>query len=276
MILEHSVTTLYDSAKRDYSPKDIAVFASFMDALDNGRIRACEKIGDVWVVNSWIKMGILLGFRMGRLIEYPVSDTKSFFEKETFPEKRFQLSDEVRIVPGGSSVRIGAYIAKGVTIMPPAYINIGSWVDTGTMVDSHALVGSCAQIGKRVHLSAGAMIGGVLEPIGSRPVIIEDDAFIGGNTGIYEGIIVGEKAVIASGTVITSSTPIYDSVHEVFLPRDQGGSFTIPPSAVVVPGSRKLKQNPDFQVYCPIIIKYRDARTDAAVELEDELRHILD
>lgn len=275
MTLEQSIIRLYESSKRDYNDEDKAIFASFIDALNGGQIRACEKTNELWQVNAWIKMGILLGFRMGGLVEYPISDTKSFFEKETFPEKRFQLGDGVRIVPGGSSVRIGAYVAKGVTIMPPSYINIGSWVDTGTMVDSHALVGSCAQIGKRVHLSAGAMIGGVLEPIGSRPVIIEDEAFIGGNTGIYEGIIIGEKAVIASGTIITNSTPIYDSVHGGFLSRDSGGSFTIPPRAVVVPGSRKLKQNPDFGVYCPIIIKYRDAKTDAALTLEDELRHIL-
>jgi len=276
MSLEQSITQLYQSPKRDYDAEDKALFISFVDALNSGQIRACEKARELWQVNAWIKMGILLGFRMGSLTEYPISGTKSFFEKDTFPEKRFQLSDEVRIVPGGSSVRTGAYLAKGVTIMPPAYINIGAWVDAGTMVDSHALVGSCAQIGKRVHLSAGAMIGGVLEPIGSRPVIIEDEAFIGGNTGIYEGIIVGQKAVIASGTVITASTPIYDSVQGIFLPRDSGGSFTIPPRAVVVPGSRKLKQNPDFGLYCPIIIKYRDAKTDAALTLEDELRNILD
>lgn len=276
MTLEQSIIQLYQSPKRDYNAQDNAVLASFIEALNAGQIRACEKRNELWQVNAWIKMGILLGFRMGSLVEYPSSVTKSFFEKDTFPEKRFRLSDGVRIVPGGSSVRIGAYIAPGVTIMPPSYINIGAWVDTGTMVDSHALVGSCAQIGKRVHLSAGAMIGGVLEPIGSRPVIIEDEAFVGGNTGVYEGIIIGEKAVIASGTVINGSTPIYDSVHGEFVPRDSGGSFTIPPRAVVVPGSRKLKQNPDFQVYCPIIIKYRDAKTDAALTLEDELRHILD
>jgi 2,3,4,5-tetrahydropyridine-2-carboxylate N-succinyltransferase len=160
--------------------------------------------------------------------------------------------------------------------MPPAFINIGAYIDTGSMVDSHALVGSCAQIGKNVHLSAGAMIGGVLEPIGSRPVIIEDDAFIGGNTGIYEGIIVGKRAVVASGTIITASTPIFDSTTGTFLPKDDGGSYSIPEAAVVVAGSRKLLAQPDFQVYCPIIIKYRDAKTDVSVALENDLRHLLD
>ncbi|MDD4147855.1 MAG: 2,3,4,5-tetrahydropyridine-2,6-dicarboxylate N-succinyltransferase, partial [Candidatus Cloacimonetes bacterium] len=220
--------------------------------------------------------GILLGFRMGQLTEITAYNGKSFFEKDTMPEKLFSLADKVRIVPGGSSVRIGAYIAPGVTIMPPSYINIGAWVDSGTMIDSHALVGSCAQIGKRVHLSAGAMIGGVLEPIGTRPVIVEDDAFIGGNSGIYEGIIVGKRAVIASGTVINSSTPIFDSINGSFLQHDESGSFSIPPNAVLVPGSRALKSNPSFHIYCPIIIKYRDKKTDAAVVLERELRHSLD
>ncbi|HOH79582.1 MAG TPA: 2,3,4,5-tetrahydropyridine-2,6-dicarboxylate N-succinyltransferase, partial [Candidatus Cloacimonadota bacterium] len=182
----------------------------------------------------------------------------------------------VRIVPGGTSARNGCYIAPGVTIMPPAFVNIGAWVDSGTLVDSHALVGSCAQIGKRVHLSAGAMIGGVLEPIGSRPVIIEDDVFVGGNTGVYEGVIVSSRAVLASGTVITASTPVFDLTRNIFLDPDPEGSYTIPEGAVVVPGSRRARSNPDFQIYCPIIVKYRDASTDAAVMLEDDLRHLFD
>jgi len=217
-------------------------------------------------------MGILLGFRMGELTIYQWSEAKPFFDKDTLPEKQFTLADRIRIVPGGSSARNGCYISAGVTIMPPAYINIGAYVDRGTLIDSHSLVGSCAQIGKNVHLSAGAIIGGVLEPVGMRPVILEDDVFVGGNTGIYEGIIVQNKAVIASGTVITASTPIYDSVREKFLERDSGNSFTIPSKAVVVPGSRRLKSNPDFQIACPIIIKYRDDKTDKAVELEQALR----
>lgn len=221
-------------------------------------------------------MGILIAFRMGVLTEQPWSDRKPFFDKDTIREKQFTINDQIRIVPGGSSARNGCYISKGVTIMPPAFINIGAWIGQGTLVDSHALVGSCAQIGENVHLSAGAMIGGVLEPIGSRPVIVEDNAFIGGNTGIYEGIIIGTKAVIASGTIITASTPVYDSVHKAFLDKDAEGGTTIPEGAVVVPGSRALKAHPGFQVYCPIVIKYRDLRTDSSVALENDLRHLMD
>jgi len=227
-------------------------------------------------VNLWIKMGILVGFRMGILAELPWSEKKRFFDKDTLPERSFTLADQIRIVPGGSSARNGCYLAPGVAIMPPAFINIGAYVDSGTLVDSHALVGSCAQLGRNVHLSAGAMIGGVLEPVGSRPVIVEDDVFIGGNTGIYEGIIVQSKAVIASGTILTSSTPVYDSIQQRFLERDSGNSFTIPAGAVVVPGSRPLKSDPAFQVACPLIIKYRDAKTDSAVQLEQDLRSVLD
>jgi 2,3,4,5-tetrahydropyridine-2-carboxylate N-succinyltransferase len=273
MRLSERITELYEDTKRDFNKEDHKLFQDFVQGLNSGEIRACEKQADSWLVNLWVKKGILLGFRMGSLVEYPLSGYKSFFDKDSIPEKSFTIEDGIRIVPGGSSARTGCYVAKGVTIMPPSYINIGAWIDSGTMIDSHALVGSCAQIGKRVHLSAGAMIGGVLEPIGSRPVIVEDDAFIGGNTGIYEGIIIKERSVIASGTIINSSTPIYDSVRAQYLEKDEGGSYTIPSGAVVVPGSRRMKQNPDFQIYCPIIIKYRDSKTDSAVVLESELRN---
>ncbi len=276
MNLEHEICGLYESSKKEFDGSDRVLFEAFVQALNLGEVRACEKIGDNWRVNAWVKKGILLGFRMGQLREYPLSEHKSFFDKDSLPEKPLKLADQVRIVPGGTSLRTGCYVARDVTIMPPAYINIGAWVDSGTMVDSHALVGSCAQIGKRVHLSAGAMIGGVLEPIGSRPVIVEDDAFIGGNTGIYEGIIIKRRAVIASGTIINSSTPIYDSTKGKYLVRDEGASFTIPENAVVVAGSRQLKQNPDFHLYCPIIIKYRDAKTDSALVLESDLRQDID
>ena len=276
MNIKEQIIALYDDPRRNYEVQDRELFNSFVNALNRGEIRSCEKGSTGWIVNTWVKMGILLGFRLGQLSELPAYPGKNFYEKDTMPEKRFSLADKVRIVPGGSSVRTGAYIAEGVTIMPPSYINIGAWVDSGTMIDSHALVGSCAQIGKRVHLSAGALIGGVLEPNGTRPVIVEDDAFFGGNCGIYEGILVGERAVVASGTVINASTPIYDSVNDVYLQRDEGGSFSIPPNAVLVPGSRALKNKPSFQVYCPIIIKYRDKKTDAAVVLERELRHSMD
>lgn len=270
------ITALYEARPELYTQADRQLFDSFIEALNRGEIRSCEPTGDGWSINAWVKQGILLGFRMGKLAALPHTDNKEFYDKDTLAEKSFSLDDQVRIVPGGTSARNGCYIAPGVTIMPPAFINIGAWVDSGTMVDSHALVGSCAQIGKRVHLSAGAMIGGVLEPIGSRPVIVEDDAFVGGNTGIYEGVIVSNRAVVASGTVITASTPIYDLVKGGWLEPDPEGSYTIPPGAVVVPGSRRARSNPDFHLSCPIIVKYRDAKTDQAVKLEDDLRHLFD
>lgn len=275
-MMQAAIIALYTNKPAEYSSADRSLYAEFLDLLDRGKIRACEPTAKGWQVNQWIKMGILTGFRMGVLTALPWSESKPFFDKDTLPEKNFTLEQQIRIVPGGSSARKGAYIAPGVAIMPPSFINVGAWVDSGSLIDSHALVGSCAQIGKNVHLSAGAMIGGVLEPIGSRPVIVEDDVFVGGNTGIYEGIIIQSRAVIASGTIITASTPIYDSVLGEFLQRDLGGSFTIPAGAVVVPGSREMKNNLGFQVYCPIIIKYRDAKTDSSVQLEQDLRAVLD
>jgi len=272
--MRERIIALYESRPETYSAMDRELFDSFIEALNKGAVRACEPHGDGWKINAWVKQGILTGFRMGKLTALPHTGNKDFFDKDTLAERAFGLHDQVRIVPGGTSARNGCYIAPGVTIMPPAFINIGAWVDSGTLVDSHALVGSCAQIGKRVHLSAGAMIGGVLEPIGSRPVIIEDDAFVGGNTGIYEGVIVSSRAVIASGTVLTASTPVFDLTRDRFLDPDPEGSYTIPEGAVVVPGSRKARSNPDFHIYCPIIVKYRDASTDAAVKLEDDLRHL--
>lgn len=274
MNLKDAITKLYNEKPEQYSSVDRELFDTFIEALDSGEIRACEKKDTDWQVNQWVKMGILIGFRMGVLTEYQWSENKSFFDKDTLPEKLFQIKDQVRIVPGGTSIRKGSYIAKGVTIMPPAFVNIGAYVDSGTLIDSHALVGSCAQIGKNVHLSAGAMIGGVLEPMEARPVVVEDDAFIGGNAGIYQGIIIKQKAVIAAGTIITASTLIYDSIQNEFLQRDAGGSFTIPERAVVVPGSRPLKDT-GFQLYCPIIVKYRDAKTDESVKREKDL-HIFD
>ncbi|MBW6514009.1 MAG: 2,3,4,5-tetrahydropyridine-2,6-dicarboxylate N-succinyltransferase [Candidatus Syntrophosphaera sp.] len=274
--MQETIVALYQKNPGDYVSADRDLFAAFIKALEEGTIRACEPSGTGWKVNQWIKMGILCGFRMGVLTALPWSADKVFFDKDTLPERVFTLKQQIRIVPGGTSIRSGAYIAPGVTVMPPSYINVGAWVDSGSLVDSHALVGSCAQIGKNVHLSAGAMIGGVLEPIGSRPVVVEDDVFIGGNTGIYEGILIQKKAVIASGTIITASTPIFDSVHGEFLQRDLGGSFTIPSGAVVVPGSREMKEHKGFGVYCPVIIKYRDTKTDSAVQLEQDLRAVLD
>jgi 2,3,4,5-tetrahydropyridine-2-carboxylate N-succinyltransferase len=274
--MKDRITLLYDSKPSQYTTQDRELFDAFVAGLNDGSIRACEPQGGNWVVHEWVKMGILLGFRMGLLARMPWSDKKAFYDKDTLLEKQFSLEDQVRIVPGGSSARNGCYIARGVAIMPPAFINIGAYIDSGSLVDSHALVGSCAQIGKHVHLSAGAMIGGVLEPIGMRPVIVEDNAFIGGNTGIYEGITIGSGAVIASGTVITASTPVFDSVHSRFVDKDSSGAFIIPANAVVVPGSRRMKQHPDFQIYCPIIVKYRDSKTESSVALEEDLRSLVD
>lgn len=274
--MKNRITALYEARPDLYTEADRQLFDTFIEALNRGEIRSCEPSETGWQINAWVKQGILLGFRIGKLTALPHTDNKSFYDKDTLAEKSFGLSDQVRIVPGGTSARNGCYVAPGVTIMPPAFINIGAWVDSGTMVDSHALVGSCAQIGKRVHLSAGAMIGGVLEPIGSRPVIIEDDAFIGGNTGIYEGVIVSRRAVVASGTILTASTPVFDLVRDQWLDPDPQGSFTIPEGAVVVPGSRRARSRPDFQIYCPLIVKYRDAKTDESVKLENDLRHLFD
>lgn len=276
MDMKESISALYEARPAKYTREDRIQYNEFMEALNHGKIRAAEQINGIWSANEWVKKGILIGFRMGILTEMPWSNAKSFFDKDTLPEKHITLADQVRIVPGGTSMRNGCYIAAGVAIMPPAFINVGSYIDSGTLVDSHALVGSCAQIGKNVHLSAGAMIGGVIEPIGSRPVIIEDDAFVGGNTGIYEGVIVLGKAVIAPGTVITASTPVFDSVNGKFLPKEPGVAVIIPERAVVVPGSRPLKGHEGYNVYCPIIIKYRDDKTDLSIVLEQDIREVIE
>jgi len=268
-MLKDKIIVLY--ANPEYNrDQALAIFSEFLNLLNLGEIRAAEKIGESWVVNEWVKKGILVGFRLGEIINMPYSDNKNFTDKSTYPEKVIIASSGIRIVPGGSSVRTGAFIAQGVTMMPPAYVNVGAYVANGSMIDSHALVGSCAQIGKRVHLSAGAMIGGVLEPINARPVIVEDDAFIGGNSGIYEGVLIKERAIIAPGTIITKGTPVFDAVNNKYL--DFESSPIIPENAVVVPGSRPLKSNPDFHLYCPIIVKYRNDKSSASVELESLLR----
>ncbi len=250
-------------------------FQDVIAALEKGVIRVAEKTGGKWKVNSWIKEAILEGFRIGKLVDMSAGEYP-FFDKDTLPLHRFSVGDRVRIVPGGSSVRCGAYLAPSVIMMPPSYVNIGAYVDEGTMIDSHALVGSCAQVGKRVHISAASQIGGVLEPAGALPVIVEDDVFIGGNCGIYEGSIIGESAVIGSGVVITGSTKVYDAVGGGFLPKSASGQTVIPPGAVVVAGSRPLSAGPGaaagIQVYTPVLVKYRDGKTDASVELESLLR----
>jgi 2,3,4,5-tetrahydropyridine-2,6-dicarboxylate N-succinyltransferase len=251
------------------------VFGDFREALTRGDIRAADKADGEWKVNVWVKQGILLGFRLGELMEMGCEDL-SFVDKDTFPLRQFRIEDKVRIVPGGSSVREGAFVAPGVICMPPMYINVGAYVDEGTLVDSHALVGSCAQIGKRVHLSAAAQVGGVLEPVNASPVIIEDDVLVGGNCGIYEGTRVGARAVLGAGTVLTRSTPLYDLVNGEIYRSSGDQPLVVPDGAVVVPGSRSITrgkgQEWGLSVYSPVIVKYRDEKTDRGVELEDLLR----
>ena len=243
--------------------------------LEAGKIRVAEKVDGTWKVNSWIKEAILEGFRLGVLTDMSEGEF-SFIDKDTIPVRRFSVADRVRIVPGGSSVRRGAYLAPSVIMMPPAYVNIGAYVDEGSMIDSHALVGSCAQVGKNVHIAAAAQIGGVLEPVGAMPVIIEDNVFVGGNCGIYEGVLVCEGAVLGSGVIINRSTALYDAVNGGFIRPDETGRLTVPAGAVVVAGSRPVKHGPGAEagihVYTPVIVKYRDGKTDASVELEDLLR----
>jgi len=275
-MLEHQIANLF--SKSDFSAADREVYEAFKLALRRGEIRSAEKDADGnWHANSWVKQGILLGFRMGTMVEMSQpTETLQFFDKDTFPLRPMSLEDGVRIVVGGSAIRDGSYVAPSAVVMPPAYINVGSYVDEGTMVDSHALVGSCAQIGKRVHLSAAAQIGGVLEPVNATPVIIEDDVLVGGNTGVYEGTIVRERAVLASGVILTRSTPVFDLPNGRVIKAAEGASLEIPAGAVVVQGSRAVSN--DFgrenglSIYCPIIVKYRDEKTDAATKLEDYLR----
>ena len=250
---------------------DLEIFNKFKDMLNRGEIRSAEYKAGNWVVNQWVKKGILLGFKLG-ILESMHDKEWGFTDKNTFGVRKLTSSEGIRLVPGGSTVREGAYIAKNVTIMPPSFINVGAYVDENTMIDSHALVGSCAQVGKNVHLSAGAMLGGVLEPINANPVIIEDDVFIGGNCGVYEGVVIKKGAVIAAGVILTSSTPLFDVTRNTFIQISEGSVLEIPENAVVIPGSRALKNNPDMSIYCPLIIKYRDSKTDKSVKLEKYLR----
>jgi 2,3,4,5-tetrahydropyridine-2,6-dicarboxylate N-succinyltransferase len=251
------------------------VFQEFHHALTHGQVRAAEKHDGHWRVNAWVKQGILLGFRLGDLEEIS-SGAFTFVDKDTFPARRFSVSDRVRVVPGGSSVRSGAYIAPGVICMPPMYVNVGAYVDEGTLIDSHALVGSCAQIGKRVHLSAAAQIGGVLEPVGASPVIIEDDVLVGGNCGVYEGTQVLSGAVLGAGVILTRATPVYDILRDEVYRSSADSPLVIPENAVVVPGSRAITKGKaaewGLSLYTPVIVKYRDEKTQGSIELEDLLR----
>ncbi len=272
--LKSSIERLAALGEVERNPEARQTFFEFRDHLTQGKIRAAEKIDGRWRVNVWVKQGILLGFRLGELAE--MNAGLSFVDKDTFPVRRFTVADRVRMVPGGSSVREGAYVAPSVICMPPMFINVGAYVDDGTMVDSHALVGSCAQIGKRVHLSAAAQIGGVLEPINAAPVIIEDDVLVGGNCGVYEGTLVRARAVLGAGTILTRSTPLYDLVRGEVYRATAESSLEVPEDAVVVPGSRAVKKGAaadwNLSLYIPVIVKYRDEKTDRGIELEDWLR----
>jgi 2,3,4,5-tetrahydropyridine-2,6-dicarboxylate N-succinyltransferase len=257
-----------------------AAFARLRDALSAGAVRAAEPDASSplgWRVNTWVKQGILLGFRFGETVDASMDHGRwPFYDKDTLPLKKFAAGAGVRVVPGGSSVRDGAYLGSGVICMPPMYVNIGAWIGEQSLIDSHALVGSCAQIGARVHVSAGAQIGGVIEPVGALPVIVEDEALIGGNTGIYEGAIIRKRAVVGAGTVLTGSTPVYDLVKGEIIKPAGDRPLVVPEGAVVVPGARAVTggKGPEWglALSTPVIVKYRDSRTDTRTELEAWIR----
>jgi 2,3,4,5-tetrahydropyridine-2-carboxylate N-succinyltransferase len=279
-MLHAEIEQLFDANPGLYADEHFQLFQRFKDALNGGEIRAAEPDparASGWRVNAWVKKGILLGFRMGKIVDMSVNASRQpFFDKSTYPLKTFSVDAGVRIVPGGSSIRDGCYVSKGVTCMPPMYINVGAYVDEGTMVDSHALLGSCAQVGRKCHISAGSQIGGVLEPVGALPVIIEDEVLVGGNCGVYEGTVVKRRAVLGSGTIINRSTPIYDLVTGAVHSAGADEPLIIPENAVVVAGSRAISNGRgkewNLSLYTPVIVKYRDAKTDVKVQLEELLR----
>ena len=277
-LLIQQLTALGDKSTEALEPEDRALFADFREATNDGLIRCAERAEDGrWTVNVWFKKAILAGFRLGQMLEMEGPFETHYFDKHTLPNRRgLHLSNKVRLVPGPSAIRDGSYIGEGVIIMPPAYINIGTWVGAGTLVDSHALVGSCAQIGERVHLSAGVQIGGVLEPVGGLPVIVEDDVMVGGNCGIYEGTIIRKRAVIGTGVLLNGSTRVYDLVNERVLSREGDSPLEIPEGAVVIPGSRPAKgafaEQHGLQIATALIVKYRDDKTNASTALEEALR----
>src|SRR5580700_9304861 len=278
--MQAEVEQLFDEKPASYSEQHFALFARFKQALNEGRIRSAEPDATTptgWRVNAWVKKGILLGMRLGTVVDMSIDAARQpFFDKATWPVKRITAESGVRIVPGGSSIRDGCYIGKGVTCMPPMYINAGAYVDDGTMVDSHALVGSCAQVGRGCHISAAAQIGGVLEPVGAMPVIIEDEVVVGGNCGIFEGTIVKRGAVLGTGAILNHSTPVYDVVRGEIYIATEDRPLIIPEKAVVVPGTRPINrgQGKDWglSLYAPVIVKYRNAKTDLRTQLEDLLR----
>lgn len=282
--ISREIERLFDENPATYSDQDRRLFQQFKDGLNSGAIRAAEPAmlhvsagPSGWRPNPWVKKGILLGFRMGQIVDMSIdAGRQPFFDKSTYPVKGLKAEAGVRIVPGGSSIRDGCYIARGVTCMPPMYVNVGAYVDEGTMIDSHALVGSCAQIGRKCHISAAAQIGGVLEPVGALPVIIEDEVLIGGNCGVYEGTVVKKRAVLGSGTVLNRSTPVYDVVRGEVHSAGADAPLVIPEGAVVVAGARAVSHGRgkdwNLSLYTPVIVKYRDAKTDARILLEDLLR----
>jgi 2,3,4,5-tetrahydropyridine-2-carboxylate N-succinyltransferase len=280
--MQHQAELLQEAyaGGRPLDAKVEAAFEALLAALENGAVRAAEPQADgTWRTHAWVKQGILVGFRLGRIVDMSAGGLP-FFDKHNLPVQQLDgVARRVRIVPGGSSVRRGAYVGSNVVIMPPAYVNVGAWVGDGCMIDSHALVGSCAQIGRGVHVSAAAQIGGVLEPPGARPVILEDDVLVGGNCGIYEGALIGRRAVLGSGVVLTASTPVYDLPRQRIVRPAPDAGITIPPDAVVVPGARAVRGEFALQhgisIYTPVIVKYRDARTDARAALEESLRAVL-
>jgi len=281
--LRAAIERLYAEPPAAYRTEHFELFARFKEALNRGEARAAEP--DLasptgWRVNPWVKQGILAGFRMGTIVDQTVGAPGSphlpFFDKSTYPLRHLNPAEGVRLVPGGSSVRDGVFLGRGVICMPPMYVNVGAYVDEGSLVDSHALVGSCAQIGKRVHLSAAAQIGGVLEPVGASPVVVEDDVLVGGNCGVYEGTVVKRRAVLGAGTILTRSTPVFDLVKGTIHRATEDQPLVIPEEAVVVPGARAVTHGPGkdwgLSLYTPVIVKYRDASTDTRVQLEDWLR----
>lgn len=278
--LQTEIETLFDEKPETYNEDHRRLFQAFKDALNSGAVRAAEPDASAasgWRVNGWVKKGILVGFRMGAVVDMSIhAGRQPFFDKSTYPVKAFTTANGVRIVPGGSSIRDGCFVGRGVTCMPPMYINVGAYVGDGTMVDSHALVGSCAQIGKNCHISAASQIGGVLEPVGALPVIVEDDVLIGGNCGVYEGTVVRKRAVLGTGTILNRSTPVYDIVRGLVHKATDDEPLVIPEEAVVVAGSRAITVGPGrdwgLSLYTPVIVKYRDEKTDTKIQLEDLLR----
>lgn len=279
-MLPSQIEKLFESPPTSYGEEHFRLFEEFKAALNAGKIRAAEPDAESstgWRANAWVKKGILLGFRIGAIVDMSIDASRQpFFDKATYPVRRFGAQDGVRIVPGGSSIRDGCYIARGVICMPPMFVNVGAYVDENTMIDSHALVGSCAQIGRNCHLSAAAQIGGVLEPVGALPVIIEDDVLVGGNAGVYEGTVVKRRAVLGTGTILNRSIPVYDLVRDrVYSARD-GQPLVIPEDAVVVPGSRAVSQAVGakwgISLQAAVIVKYRDEKTGSRIQLEDYLR----